>query len=113
MAAIIFPITNDGFLDRVGGRTLTKAVDAGDGRQENFDFGGQWVSSSQPDIMEMLTELGLEVYPQYISGKKIMQVGPRNRIRTYTSDIPSLGSWWGLVELQLFIWKVSIVILYI
>ena len=35
-----------------------------------------------------------------------MQVGHNNVIRTYQSDIPSLGSFWGVIELQLFIWKV-------
>lgn len=54
----------------------------------------------------MLEELKIETYPQYITGTKVMQVGSGNMIRTYKSDIPSLGSFWGVIELQLFIWKV-------
>lgn len=105
-------------------------VDIGSGKTEKFDLGGQWlvqetskikqqskppciiavsfdrVTGSQPDVMEILDELGLETYPQFINGTKVMQVGSDNKIRTYTSDIPSLGSVWGVIELQIFIWKV-------
>lgn len=75
--------------------------------QEKFDLGGQWVASSQPDILEILKELNIETYPQFITGTKVMQVGPGNVIRTYKSDIPSLGSYFGVIDLQLFIWKVT------
>ena len=94
------------FLDRLGGRTLTHEIDIGDGQKAKFDLGGQWVASSQPDILEILEELNIETYPQFIDGTKVMQVGHNNVIRTYQSDIPSLGSYWGVIELQLFIWKV-------
>lgn len=94
------------FLDRLGGRTLTHEIDIGDGQKAKFDLGGQWVASSQPDILEILEELNIETYPQFIDGTKVMQVGHNNVIRTYQSDIPSLGSFWGVIELQLFIWKV-------
>ncbi len=93
-------------LDRVGGRTLTSSIDIGGGKMEKFDLGGQWVASSQPDILEILQELNIETYAQFINGTKVMQVGTGNVIRTYKSDIPSLGSYWGVIELQLFIWKV-------
>ena len=86
---------------------MTVDVDIGEGRKEKFDLGGQWVTPSQPDIMEILDELGLQTYQQYITGTKVMQVGKENKIRTYTSDIPSMGSLWGPIELQLFIWKVN------
>ena len=53
-----------------------------DGGTETFDLGGHWVGTSQTDIMEMLDELGLEVYPQYI------QVMTMTRIKcTYTAPI--------------------------
>ncbi|XP_043204708.1 probable flavin-containing monoamine oxidase A, partial [Amphibalanus amphitrite] len=91
---------------RVGGRTLATQIRVREGQTETFDLGGQWVGSTQTDIMEMLDELGLEVYPQYIQGTKHMQLGG-DSIRRYSSTIPNLGSWWGLVQLQLFIWKVD------
>ncbi|XP_063600227.1 probable flavin-containing monoamine oxidase A isoform X2 [Penaeus indicus] len=93
--------------DRVGGRTLTQPVDIGQGKTELFDLGGQWVGSSQKHVMDMLRELGLETYPQYTSGTKVMQLGPGGKVRTYKSDIPSIGSLKGLVQLQLFIWKIE------
>ena len=92
--------------DRVGGRSQTVKVDIGDNQLESFDVGGQWVAPSQLDITELLQELDLETYPQFISGTKVMQAGPENIIRTYADDIPSIGSIWGLIEFQLFIWKV-------
>jgi len=93
--------------NRVGGRSQTVKVDIGNNQLESFDVGGQWVAPSQLDIMELLQELGLETYPQFISGTKVMQAGPENQIRTYTIDIPRIGSIWGLIEFQLFIWKVE------
>ena len=41
---------------------------------------------------------------QYLQGTKHMQLGGTT-IRRYSSTIPNLGSWWGLIQLQLFIWK--------
>nr|XP_027230105.1 probable flavin-containing monoamine oxidase A [Penaeus vannamei] len=93
--------------DRVGGRTLTQPVDIGQGKTELFDLGGQWVGTSQKHVMNILRELGLETYPQYTTGTKVMQLGSDSKIRTYNSDIPPLGSIRGLVQLQLFIWKVE------
>ena len=54
--------------DRVGGRTYT-IEDEG----LMWDLGGQWVATSQPHIMRTLEELGIETYPQYIEGNKVMQ----------------------------------------
>ena len=68
-------------LDRLGGRTLTVKVDAGNDKTESFDMGGQWVAPSQPDIMEVLKEFEIETYPQWINGTKVMQVGSDHSIR--------------------------------
>ena len=40
---------------------------------------------------------------KYFSGTKIMQVGHKNTIGTYRSEIPSIGSIRGLIDLQLCI----------
>ena len=58
---------------RVGGRTLATQMRVRGGGTETFDLGGQWVSTSQTDIMDTLDELGLDVYPQYI---KVTATGP-------------------------------------
>ena len=74
--------------------------------------------------MELIQELGIEYYPQNIEGRylpflhtvenseiyshfflltlgtKIMQVGNKSPIRTYNSQIPSIGTLRGLIDLQ-------------
>ena len=57
--------------------------------------------------MDLLDELSLEVYPQYILGKKVMQLGS-SEIKTYKNTIPSL-SWLSLMDLLLFLNKVQLV----
>lgn len=93
--------------DRVGGRTLTIPVTGPEGQQDAFDLGGHWVCKKQKDIMELVEEFDIEVYPQNVQGTKVMQVGPQDAIRTYTSEIPSIGSLSGLVEMQLLINQVE------
>ena len=111
--------------DRVGGRALSVNVKGPKGQSDAFDLGGHWVCTRQTDIMNLIHELqDLEYYPQnitgmcipktskidfvfeiakYISGTKIMQVGHKNTIGTYRSEIPSIGSIRGLIDLQLCI----------
>lgn len=60
--------------------------------------------SSQPHVMELTGELGLETYREYCEGKKVMQLGD-DKIRTYQGDIPALP-WYCLIDLHLFIIKV-------
>ncbi|KAK2714487.1 hypothetical protein QYM36_008893, partial [Artemia franciscana] len=91
--------------DRVGGRTLTEEVSLPDGTKEKFDLGGQWVGQTQHHVMDLLKKFNIETYPQNTKGRKVMVVGKDAKIRTYTNDIPSLGSYFGLIELELFIRK--------
>ncbi len=89
---------------RIGGRSLTMSYEGPQGQDDAFDLGGHWVSTRQKDIMELIEDLGeIEVYPQNITGTKVMQVGKGDPVRTYKSEIPSIGSITGLVEMQLFI----------
>ncbi|XP_016091519.1 probable flavin-containing monoamine oxidase A [Sinocyclocheilus grahami] len=75
--------------DRVGGRTVSKDLPAANG-VDQWDMGGQWVSSSQTHVMELIRELGLEVFPQYTEGKKVHHVGgPHAKIKMYTTSMPS------------------------
>ncbi|XP_021358768.1 probable flavin-containing monoamine oxidase A [Mizuhopecten yessoensis] len=83
--------------DRVGGRTLTVELDNGNGT-DTWDLGGQWVGRCQPHITKLLAELGLDTYPQYIQGRKFMQLGG-DVVTSYTSDIPSLSGL-ALIDLQ-------------
>lgn len=90
--------------ERVGGRTQTVQLVSSSGT-DYWDLGGQWVGRSQRDIIKLLNELGLETYPQYITGKKCQQLG-ETRIRTYNSNIPKL-SWLALLDLHWSITKLD------
>ncbi|XP_038066065.1 LOW QUALITY PROTEIN: probable flavin-containing monoamine oxidase A [Patiria miniata] len=85
--------------DRVGGRTYTTELEGAHGK-DIWDLGGQWVGSSQYHIIWLLNELGLEKYPQYTTGKKMMLLGNKG-IRTYEASIPSM-SYLSLIDLQRF-----------
>lgn len=92
--------------DRVGGRTVGENLPAADGT-DLWDMGGQWVASSQHHVMELIREFGVEVYPQYTKGKKVHHMGgPRAKITTYTSSIPSYSPLVMLDFLQ-FLWRIN------
>ena len=67
--------------------------------------------SCQPDIMSLLNELNMEVYPQYIEGRKVMQLGSE-KVSTYNSDIPSLPLHC-LIDLHFLLKRVSSVFIFI
>ncbi|KAF6721674.1 putative flavin-containing monoamine oxidase A [Oryzias melastigma] len=76
--------------DRVGGRTVSYEIPAADGA-DRWDFGGQWVGRTQKHLLELIKELGLEVYPQFNDGKKVLHVGgPDSKVRAYKTSIPAL-----------------------
>ncbi|KAA0703845.1 Amine oxidase [flavin-containing] [Triplophysa tibetana] len=92
--------------DRVGGRTLGENLPAADG-MDLWDMGGQWVASSQTHVMELIKELGLEVYPQFSEGKKVHHMGgPHAKIKTYTSSIPSYSPL-VMLDLVQFLWRID------
>uniref|UniRef100_A0AAY4AUN0 Amine oxidase n=1 Tax=Denticeps clupeoides TaxID=299321 RepID=A0AAY4AUN0_9TELE len=91
---------------RVGGRTLTQELPAANG-PDLWDLGGQWVGSSQTHVMNLIEELGIEVYPQYTEGKKVHHMGgPAAKVRTYTGSIPSFSPL-VLLDFSLFLWKIN------
>ncbi|XP_076614835.1 putative flavin-containing monoamine oxidase A [Chaetodon auriga] len=92
--------------DRVGGRTLSTEIPAANG-VDCWDFGGQWVGSTQTHILELIKELGLETYPQFSIGKKVLHIGrPGAKVRTYRSSIPAL-SIAALMDFTQFLWKID------
>ena len=56
--------------------------------------------------MEMLRDLSIPVFEQFINGTKVMQLGGSN-VATYKSDIPSLP-FYSLIELHFLLRKVDI-----
>ncbi|XP_022093641.1 probable flavin-containing monoamine oxidase A [Acanthaster planci] len=85
--------------DRVGGRTLSTELQGAHGK-DVWDLGGQWVGNTQHHLLWLMEELGLEKYPQYTTGKKLMLLGNKG-IRSYKSSIPSM-SLFGLINLHNF-----------
>jgi len=70
--------------DRVGGRTLSHRLPAGD----IIDLGAQWIGPGQDRIAALVAELGLHPFAQHCAGKKVLALG--DAVRTYDGDIPSL-----------------------
>ena len=64
--------------DRVGGRTWTDTIDGA-----MLEIGGQWVSPDQTALMELLDELGLEMYSRYREGESIY-LGADGKLSRYT-----------------------------
>ncbi|XP_026153844.1 probable flavin-containing monoamine oxidase A isoform X2 [Mastacembelus armatus] len=91
---------------RVGGRTVTTEIPAASG-VDCWDFGGQWVASTQTYILELIKELGLETFPQFNTGKKVYHMGgPNAKVRTYRTSIPALSPL-VLMDLTQFMWKID------
>lgn len=70
--------------DRVGGRTCTESIGAG-----TFDLGGQWIGPTQPRVRALAGELGIETFPTYVKGKKVLELN--GKVSTYKRSIPSLS----------------------
>jgi len=70
--------------DRVGGRTLGRDIG---GRV--LDLGGQWIGPGQDRLEKLARELGVQTFPTYHKGKKILY---RNgKLSHYSGTIPSLA----------------------
>ncbi len=85
--------------ERVGGRTLTQAV-GGDA----VDLGGQWVGPHQRHILRLADALGLQRFPQFHHGTKLLDV--RGERRTYRGKVPALPLL-GLLDLQRNVWRLD------
>ncbi|MBT2514902.1 NAD(P)/FAD-dependent oxidoreductase [Arthrobacter sp. ISL-30] len=66
--------------DRVGGRTWTDFIEGA-----MLEIGGQWVSPDQTALMELLDELGLELYSRYREGDSVY-LGPDGNPIRYAGD---------------------------
>ncbi|XP_030840277.1 probable flavin-containing monoamine oxidase A [Strongylocentrotus purpuratus] len=97
--------------DRIGGRTMTVEMQGAHG-PDSWDLGGQWVSSSQHHVLWLLEELGIEHYPQFNSGKRLLQAGKEFGITEHHDSIPSLPLL-SLVDLNRFITNLDSVAKYV
>lgn len=70
--------------DRVGGRTLTEGVGGA-----AFDLGAQWLGPTQTKMAKLVAEFGLETFPTYTRGRKVLEVN--GKLSTYKGTIPSMA----------------------
>lgn len=70
---------------RIGGRL--KSIDTPSGKK--VDLGGMWVGPLQTSVCSLLSELDIEVYPQYAEGVNIHDDG--TRLHEYTGTIPNIS----------------------
>ena len=59
--------------ERVGGRVLDEPLDNG----SVVELGGQWIGPGQPRIYAALAELGMDTFPAYEEGERVMELGPK------------------------------------
>ncbi|MCC6623363.1 MAG: FAD-dependent oxidoreductase, partial [Deltaproteobacteria bacterium] len=70
--------------ERVGGRVLTS-------REGPFaiDLGGQWIGPTQERVLALVRELGLETFPQWIAGERMLELD--GRVTRYRGTLPRLS----------------------
>jgi monoamine oxidase len=71
--------------DRVGGRVLNAELPGG----APIEAGGQWVGPGQTEILDLIAELGLSLFPTHTEGRKVLDFN--GRTLTYTGRIPRLN----------------------
>jgi monoamine oxidase len=69
--------------DRVGGRTLGQRIGGA-----TLDLGGQWLGANQPRLAALARELGVETFPTYSTGRKLLYLD--GRVSSYPGTIPDL-----------------------
>lgn len=78
--------------DRVGGRTRTERIGQG-----TFDLGGQWIGPGQERVHALADGLGIQTFPTYTDGKKVLEV--EGKVTTYKRTIPAM-SLANLIQMQ-------------
>ncbi|HSW11384.1 MAG TPA: flavin monoamine oxidase family protein [Solimonas sp.] len=91
--------------DRVGGRTLNRAVTAPGAKPGTVvEIGGQWVGPTQDRVLAMIKELGLSTFKTWNAGKLVdFRDGRRSE---YDGRIPP-GAFIGAVEAQIAITRLN------
>ncbi|CAB3752948.1 hypothetical protein GQ57_20405 [Burkholderia sp. MSh2] len=70
--------------DRVGGRTHGGTLCG-----KPVDLGGQWLGAGQTRAVALCRELDLELYEQYVEGRRVLDIG--GKVRSYTGSIPPMS----------------------
>jgi monoamine oxidase len=74
--------------DRVGGRTLSKAV--GEHPEDLVELGGQWVGPTQHEVLSLALDFGIETYPTHTAGRNLFE-DQRGKLKRYRGTIPLLA----------------------
>jgi len=69
---------------RVGGRTQGGVLCG-----EAVDLGGQWVGPNQTRAVALCKELGLELYDQYVDGRRLIEMA--GKVRSYSGTVPRMS----------------------
>ena len=85
--------------DRLGGRTCTRPLGGA-----AFDFGGQFIGPGQPRMYQLVKDLGLQLAPTHVAGRKVLELG--GRVRTYAGTIPFMNPF-KLLPLQLVLGRID------
>ncbi len=85
--------------DRVGGRAYAEEI--GDG---TLDLGGQWIGAAHTKIRRLAGELGLEIFPTYVDGKKYLDID--GSVSIYKGKIPRISPL-SLIDIQRAMWKLQ------
>ncbi len=70
--------------DRVGGRTFSERLGS-----DIIDLGGQWIGPGQTRVQALVRELGVETFPQFHEGDRLLDLG--GRVRRYRGTVPRVG----------------------
>jgi monoamine oxidase len=71
--------------DRVGGRVRNHAL----GNGKVVEVGGQWVGPTQDRVLALAKDLGVETFPTYDTGARVLHFGGRRG--TYRGTIPRIN----------------------
>lgn len=78
--------------ERVGGRTWSEIQPDG----TTIDLGGQWIGPTQHRMMELVQELGIEVFPTYDTGETQRSLGGKDaafgKIADMFSDLDAMAA---------------------
>lgn len=85
--------------DRVGGRTLSQRLGS-----DVIDLGGQWIGPGQTRVRALVDELGVETFPQFHEGDRLLELG--GRARRYRGTIPKIGIP-ALAAMGLTMWRLE------
>src|SRR5215472_15035405 len=71
--------------ERVGGRVVSRDIGGG----KIVEMGGQWAGPTQDRLLALAAELGVDTFPTYDTGKKVLHFSGRRG--TYAGAIPRIN----------------------